>query len=325
LLAILSETESPDAFVVALGLLLEEKVEARRVIPAIIRNAERVGILGATASTRGPKADRAQFVVEAVRALSERRGGHRKAEEKADPSYSAPSTMPAEDTEQPNDHPIESILPPIREGSALPTCEAPPDEACVLRALPQLTTGVPFIYAEHRDNVRIVTELLVDKIDEPRFYPLVGPAQLHRCHWKCTVYYDEIIESSYPFPFRCVRPRVQVLYIDRDHLHLHEARGPEASSPSTAAQAGGDDASAEQTAKVIEKLAILQARLAAESVWRAWIAGLFGEPGPRDPSASIEQLLNNSENLPTIEEWQHIWFDDQPSHLTYERVHGGIQ
>src|SRR2546423_13141705 len=73
LLTILSETHSPDAFVVALGLLMDTKVQGRAVIPLILRNAERVGILGATASTRGPKADRAQFVIETVRALSEKR------------------------------------------------------------------------------------------------------------------------------------------------------------------------------------------------------------------------------------------------------------
>ena len=67
--------------------------------------------------------------------------------------------------------------------------------------------------------IEIVCEKLVDKIDPPRFFPLVGPAQLHHCHWKCTVYYTETIESGYPFPFRCVRPRVQVVYIDLDHLH----------------------------------------------------------------------------------------------------------
>jgi hypothetical protein len=112
------------------------------------------------------------------------------------------------------------ILPPIREGFPPPICEDPPDEARILRALPKVTRGIPYFYEEFRDNVQIVTELIVDKIDPPRFFPLVGPAQLHHCHWKCTVYYTETIESGYPFPFRCVKPRVQVVYIDLDHLHL---------------------------------------------------------------------------------------------------------
>jgi hypothetical protein len=50
---------------------------------------------------------------------------------------------------------------------------------------------------------------------------------LHHCHWKCTIYYIETIESGYPFPFRCVRPRVQVVYIDLDHLHLYPCPTPD--------------------------------------------------------------------------------------------------
>ena len=45
-----------------------------------------------------------------------------------------------------------------------------------------------------------------------------------------------------------------------------------------------------------------------------------------DPNIRMEQLLNNSEDLRAISyEWRRIWFTDQPSHLTPERVHGGIQ
>ena len=45
-----------------------------------------------------------------------------------------------------------------------------------------------------------------------------------------------------------------------------------------------------------------------------------------DPSKRMNELLNNSEDLRAMEEeWERIWFTDQPSHLTPERVHGGIQ
>src|SRR5262249_53378109 len=44
-----------------------------------------------------------------------------------------------------------------------------------------------------------------------------------------------------------------------------------------------------------------------------------------DPNARMEQLLNQSKDLRKIEEeWERIWFTDQPSHLTPERYHGGI-
>jgi hypothetical protein len=45
-----------------------------------------------------------------------------------------------------------------------------------------------------------------------------------------------------------------------------------------------------------------------------------------NPNTRILELLNTSEDLRQIEyEWERIWFTDQPSHLTPERVHGGIQ
>lgn len=111
------------------------------------------------------------------------------------------------------------VLPPIPPGYQ-PLCEDPPDRATILRALPRVTRGIPYVYEEFRDDIDVVVEKLVDHIDPPRFFPLIGPAQLHHCHYKCTVYYTETVQSSYPFPFKCTRRRSQVVYIDRDHLHL---------------------------------------------------------------------------------------------------------
>jgi hypothetical protein len=45
-----------------------------------------------------------------------------------------------------------------------------------------------------------------------------------------------------------------------------------------------------------------------------------------DPIHRSRQLMVVSENLRMIEEeWDRIWFTDQPSHLTPYRTHGGIQ
>jgi hypothetical protein len=45
-----------------------------------------------------------------------------------------------------------------------------------------------------------------------------------------------------------------------------------------------------------------------------------------NPNTRMVELLNQSEDLRQIEyEWQRIWFVDEPSHMTPERVHGGIQ
>ena len=86
---------------------------------------------------------------------------------------------------------------------------------------------MPFFYEEFRDDMTVVVEKMIDKIDPPRFFPLIGPAQLHHCHFKCTVYYKETIESGYPFPVKVTRPRVDVVYIDKDHLHLYVGSDPE--------------------------------------------------------------------------------------------------
>jgi hypothetical protein len=119
------------------------------------------------------------------------------------------------------------ILPPLLPGYPPPLCDDPPDEARILRAMPHVRRGVPYVFEEFRDDVQIVTERIVDHIDPPRFYPLVGMAQLHHCHWKCTIYYTETTESGYPFPYRCRMPRVQVVLIDLDHLHAAPGGTPE--------------------------------------------------------------------------------------------------
>ena len=44
-----------------------------------------------------------------------------------------------------------------------------------------------------------------------------------------------------------------------------------------------------------------------------------------DPELRMEELLNTSEDLRQARlEWRRFWMIDQPSHLTPQRVHGGI-
>jgi hypothetical protein len=119
------------------------------------------------------------------------------------------------------------LMPPIRDGSPEPRCEDAPTEREILRSLPAQIRGVPFIYEEFRDDMTFARNRLVDKIDPPRFFPLVGMAQLHHCHWECAVYYNETIQSSYPNPVYIKKPRVQVVAIDKDHLHLYVGPNPD--------------------------------------------------------------------------------------------------
>ena len=111
------------------------------------------------------------------------------------------------------------ILPPIKGENAPIFCMDYPSEEHVYSTLPPIPTGVPFVYEVQRKNVRITVEKLVDQIDECRFFPLVGPCQIHHCHFKCTVWWDETITSGWPIPFTHTDHKQEVLYIDKDHLH----------------------------------------------------------------------------------------------------------
>jgi len=44
-----------------------------------------------------------------------------------------------------------------------------------------------------------------------------------------------------------------------------------------------------------------------------------------DPQRRTRQLLHTSDDLRMIiDEWERIWFLDQPSHMTPLRTHGGV-
>ncbi len=44
-----------------------------------------------------------------------------------------------------------------------------------------------------------------------------------------------------------------------------------------------------------------------------------------DPTRRVQQLIFTSENLRMVlDEWERIWFLDQPDHCTPYRTHGGL-
>lgn len=111
------------------------------------------------------------------------------------------------------------ILDPVEGENAPLFCLDPPSPDEVMRSLPdEAAGGFAFLAETQRNNVRIVVEPIVDRIDECRFYPMVGPARLHHCHYKCTVYYDKVIRSDWPIPFEHPDQTQDVVYIDHDHL-----------------------------------------------------------------------------------------------------------
>jgi len=111
------------------------------------------------------------------------------------------------------------ILDPVEGENAPLFCLDPPSADEIMRTLPDTTSGgVAFLAETNRNNVRFVTETIVDRLDECRFFPMAGPARLHHCHYKCTVYFTETKRSYWPVPFTAVDNREEVVYIDHDHL-----------------------------------------------------------------------------------------------------------
>jgi hypothetical protein len=63
--------------------------------------------------------------------------------------------------------------------------------------------------------------LIADYVDPVRVYPLIGPAQQHHAHYKCTVYYRETTRVGWPMPHTLEdEDTVEVIYIDHNHLHM---------------------------------------------------------------------------------------------------------
>ena len=115
------------------------------------------------------------------------------------------------------------ILGPIEAGVEPLGRDRPSDDE-VMRALERarpVEGGIPGFYEKTRNNVRIVKEKIADYVDEPRVIPLIGPAQLHHVHYKCTVYFTEVTRVGWPIPHTLVDEDArEVVYIDHNHFHM---------------------------------------------------------------------------------------------------------
>lgn len=115
------------------------------------------------------------------------------------------------------------ILGPTTSGGPVRALDPPSDDE-IMHALEDARTvngGIPLLYEKQRNNVRIIKEKIADYIDPPRFYPLIGPAQLHHAHYKCTIFFEERTTIGYPVPHSLHdREVVEVLYIDHNHFHM---------------------------------------------------------------------------------------------------------
>ena len=115
------------------------------------------------------------------------------------------------------------ILGPITSGGPAMALDRPSDDEIMraLEAARSVEGGLPFLHEFQRNNVRIVCDKIADYVDPPRVYPLVGPAQQHHAHYKCTIYFSETTRVGWPIPYTTVDEDAQeVVYIDHNHLHM---------------------------------------------------------------------------------------------------------
>jgi len=115
------------------------------------------------------------------------------------------------------------VMGPITSGGP-PVALDPPTPDEVIRALEKarpIQGGVPLLHEVQRNNVRMVIEPIADYVDPPRVYPLIGPAQLHHAHYKCTIYFTETTRVGWPLPYTTVdEDASEVIYIDHNHFHM---------------------------------------------------------------------------------------------------------
>jgi len=115
------------------------------------------------------------------------------------------------------------VLGPIVAGGPAVALDPPSDDE-IMRAFEKARPtegGLPFLYEIQRNNVRIVKEKIADYVDPPRFVPLIGPAQLHHAHYKCTIYFTEVTRVGWPVPHTLTDEDSQeVIYVDHNHFHV---------------------------------------------------------------------------------------------------------
>jgi hypothetical protein len=115
------------------------------------------------------------------------------------------------------------ILGPLTAGGPATALDEPSDDE-IMRAFERahpVEGGMPLLHEVQHNDVRIVKEKIADYVDPPRIVPLIGPAQLHHAHYKCTIFYTETTRVGWPVPHTLRdEEAVEVIYIDHNHFHM---------------------------------------------------------------------------------------------------------
>lgn len=113
------------------------------------------------------------------------------------------------------------VMGPITEGDHVALDEPSDDQVMRLMEKSRPTAGaIPGLELTQRNVKGITKEKIADYVDPPRVVPLIGPAQLHHVHYKCTIYFEERTNVGWPIPYtKENQDAIEVLYIDLDHFH----------------------------------------------------------------------------------------------------------
>lgn len=131
-------------------------------------------------------------------------------------SKSTPAGASSESLVEAESKPAEVKMDQKEEPKLILGCslEAPTDED-VLRAVNRA------MYKDRRPapgkSVRIVKEKTATYVDPPQSYPLIGKAQQHHVHYKCTVHFEDSTGKQ----------TTEVVYIDRNQFHIAAAEWDE--------------------------------------------------------------------------------------------------
>lgn len=123
------------------------------------------------------------------------------------PSRSDATVIPAK-SEVPVAEPPR-LIPRLREDDC-PKCDDPPSDAEVIQRFNARRQKDASFEVAH-DDIVIVKNLVSDKVDAPRFYPLVGLARTHCCQWECGVYYHDL---------KAGKPKVEVISIESNTMRM---------------------------------------------------------------------------------------------------------
>jgi RNA polymerase sigma factor (sigma-70 family) len=133
----------------------------------------------------------------------------------------APATTPAgptlEDLKKENERlrrEVAELKKKLAAAEAKIPIDDPPTDQDVIRGLPRPPAGAT------RDDITIVKQKVLDRLDPPKIYPNIGQARFRAQRWECSVYFTEIVNQPGPPPVTVTKPRVHVMTLDRDSLVL---------------------------------------------------------------------------------------------------------